>query len=96
MWQNLSAVLHTLVSAISAALLTIAGICAGLPRSSGTTALQSTAAVELRLTSRVAVSVPANDAELAVNGETIPGDGRPGSSRRACSRRAAFIVIPLP
>ncbi len=38
-------------------------------------ALQSTASVERRLTSRIAVTVPADDAELVVNGETIRGDG---------------------
>jgi uncharacterized protein (TIGR03000 family) len=36
-------------------------------------AFQSTAAVERRLTSRIVVTVPAEDAELVVNGETIGG-----------------------
>ena len=39
------------------------------------TALQSTASLERRLTSRIVVTVPADDAELVVNGEAIGGQG---------------------
>jgi len=38
-------------------------------------AAQSNASVERRLASRVVVALPADDAELAVDGETIPGQG---------------------
>ena len=41
----------------------------------GRTALQSTASLERRLTSRIVVTVPADDAELVVNGEAIGGQG---------------------
>ena len=37
--------------------------------------LQSTAPRNRQLTSRIVVTVPADDAELAVNGRTIPGEG---------------------
>ena len=39
------------------------------------TALQSTASLERRLTSRIVVTVPADDAELVVNGAAIGGQG---------------------
>jgi uncharacterized protein (TIGR03000 family) len=38
-------------------------------------ALQSSASLERRLTSRVVVAVPADDAQLVVNGEAIGGEG---------------------
>jgi len=47
---------------------------AGLP-AHPQTAAPSSAAVERRLAARVIVALPADDAELAVDGETIPGQG---------------------
>ena len=45
----------------------------GLPTSMERTALQSTASVERRPRSRIVVTVPAEDAELVVNGKPIGG-----------------------
>jgi uncharacterized protein (TIGR03000 family) len=59
----------------------IAGALTGGPATAGPpahplqTAAQSSAAVERRLAARVVVALPADDAELAVDGETIPGQG---------------------
>ena len=75
MWQNLGALLNTLLLALSAAAITAVGVATGLPASVRAATLQSTAAVERRLTSRVVVTLPADDAELVVNGETIAGNG---------------------
>jgi uncharacterized protein (TIGR03000 family) len=74
-WQNLGALLNTLLLALSAAAITAVGVATGLPASVRAATLQSTAAVERRLTSRVVVTLPADDAELVVNGETIAGNG---------------------
>jgi uncharacterized protein (TIGR03000 family) len=74
-WQNLDGVLHTFLLVLGAAVLTTAEVSAGSPRTLSGGALQSTAAVERRLSSRVTVQVPAADAELAVDGEEVPGEG---------------------
>jgi uncharacterized protein (TIGR03000 family) len=66
---------HTLLLVFSAGLITTGGAVPALPPAVDRPGLQSTASVERRLTSRVAVTVPADDAELVVNGETIPGEG---------------------
>jgi uncharacterized protein (TIGR03000 family) len=60
---------------LSAWLVAFGGIAPVLPTAVERTALQSTASLERRLTSRIVVTVPADDAELAMNGEAIPGAG---------------------
>ena len=55
-------------------LVALEGIAPALTTPPERTALQSTASLERR-TSRITVTVPADDAELVVNGETIRGDG---------------------
>jgi uncharacterized protein (TIGR03000 family) len=71
-WLTMS---HTRVLIFSAAIITAAGVATG-PQSAGErTASQSAPSRERRLTSRIVVAVPADDAELAVNGETVPGEG---------------------
>jgi uncharacterized protein (TIGR03000 family) len=55
-------------------LLALEGIACALTNPPERTALQSTASLEGG-TSRIAVTVPADDAELVVNGETIRGEG---------------------
>ena len=68
--------LHTLVLVLAAAVVTPVGLATGRPSSPRDTAPpQSTAPVERRLTSQIAVTVPADDATLVVNGETITGSG---------------------
>src|SRR5688500_18294287 len=74
-WQNRSALLQTQRLILVAAVLTAPTIVGELAASLGAAALQSSATVERRLTSRVAVKLPADDAELVVNGEPIPGAG---------------------
>ena len=49
--------------------------CPRAHTSSERPALQSTASLERRLTSRIVVTVPADDAELVVNGEAIAREG---------------------
>lgn len=71
MWQNLCALLDTILLL----LVTAASAAAGLPPLPSGEVRQSTASVERWLTSRVVVRVPADDAELIVNGESIPGEG---------------------
>ena len=63
-----------LTSIFITGLLAFVGIAPGLTIPPKRTALQSTASLERR-TSRIAVTVPAADAELVVNGETIRGEG---------------------
>ncbi|HET9385749.1 MAG TPA: hypothetical protein VFO67_11420 [Gemmatimonadales bacterium] len=43
-------------------------------------ALQSTASAQSRLTSRIVVTVPADDAELSVNGENVTSTPRLGTA----------------
>jgi uncharacterized protein (TIGR03000 family) len=74
-WQNLSALIHALPLLLSTAALAAAGVHAEPPRSASAAALQAPAAAYRRLTSHVTVKVPADDAELVVNGESIPGQG---------------------
>src|SRR5262245_35982182 len=45
-----------------------------LPHASERTAFQSTTSLERRLTSRIVVTVPAEDALLVVNGEALAGN----------------------
>jgi uncharacterized protein (TIGR03000 family) len=54
-------------------LMGFGGIAPGPPLAQERTALQSTASLGRRLTSRIVVTVPADDAELVVNGEVIGG-----------------------
>jgi uncharacterized protein (TIGR03000 family) len=74
-WQNLCALVHTLLVLFGAAVVTTAGVIAPPTPSLSGGGSQATASVQRRLTSRVAVKLPADDAELVVNGETIPGNG---------------------
>jgi uncharacterized protein (TIGR03000 family) len=75
MWQNLGALSRTFLFVFTAVLLTGGPVAAGLPAPPPQAAAQSSPAVERRLTSRVVVALPADDAELVVDGETIPGQG---------------------
>jgi uncharacterized protein (TIGR03000 family) len=61
-----------LTTLLVAGLVTLGSVIPTLP-AVGRTALQSTPSLERRLTSRVVVTVPAEDAELTVNGEPIGG-----------------------
>ena len=74
MWQNLCALINTLFVLFSAVAIsaphTIELLSAAWPA-----AAQSSAAAQRRLASRFVVAVPADDAELVVDGETIPGQG---------------------
>jgi uncharacterized protein (TIGR03000 family) len=74
-WQNLCVLFHTLLFVFSAGLSTTGGVAPALPLALERAGLQSTAAVERRLTSRVVVTVPGDEAELVVNGKAIPGKG---------------------
>ena len=71
-WQNRCALFKTLLLLV-AAVITAANGAGGFPASRRAASLQSSAAAERRLTSRVAVKLPAADAELVVNGEPVPG-----------------------
>ena len=73
--QNFFALRRTLCFAFIA-VLTAGPATAGLPDHPLQAAAQSSAAVERRLAARVIVALPADDADLAVDGETIPGQGR--------------------
>jgi uncharacterized protein (TIGR03000 family) len=64
-----------LLVVFSAGLITAGGVAPALSPALERAALQSTAASERRLTSRVVVTVPADDAELVVNDTAIPGAG---------------------
>ena len=63
------------IVAFIAGLIGFGAIAPGWPLAQERTALQSTASLERRLTSRFLVTVPADDAELVVNGEAIGGEG---------------------
>lgn len=56
-------------------LLALEGIAPARPTLPERTALQSTASLDSARTSRISVTLPADDAVLVVNGETIRGDG---------------------
>jgi uncharacterized protein (TIGR03000 family) len=75
MWQNLCALLHLLLPVVGAAVFTTATLDARPIVSVESAAPQSAAAVKSRLTSRIAVTLPAEDAELSVNGEPVQGEG---------------------
>jgi uncharacterized protein (TIGR03000 family) len=62
-----------LISVFIAVLAVLEGVAPALVVAPPRTALQSTASLERRLTSRVEVTVPAEDAELVVNGVAIGG-----------------------
>ena len=64
-----------LISVFVAGLVALGGMAAALPSALERPALQSTASLERRLTSRIVMTVPADDAELVVNGEAIAGAG---------------------
>jgi uncharacterized protein (TIGR03000 family) len=64
-----------ILSVFIAGLVSLEGVAPALPRALERTALQATASLERRLTSRIVVTVPADDAELVVNGEAIGGEG---------------------
>jgi uncharacterized protein (TIGR03000 family) len=66
---------HPRVLVFSAVIVTAANPATGLPPAGERAASQSTASIERGLRSRVVVAAPADDAELVVNGETIPGEG---------------------
>jgi uncharacterized protein (TIGR03000 family) len=62
-----------LISTFLAGFFALGSVAPARPLAVERPALQSTASVERRLTTRIVVSVPAEDAELVVNGETIGG-----------------------
>jgi uncharacterized protein (TIGR03000 family) len=62
-----------LISAFMAGLVALGSVVPASPIAPAATALQSTAALNRRLTSRIVVTVPAEDAELVVNGKAIVG-----------------------
>ena len=64
----------TFFLAFSSAVLAGA-ILAGAPAAAAPRAVQSSASLQPRLSSRILVALPADDAELAVDGTTVPGDG---------------------
>src|SRR5688500_9162298 len=70
----LNAVQRTIVYLALAAVLSPAPLAAGLPPARQAAA-QITAPADRRVTSRVVVALPADDAELAVDGNTMPGKG---------------------
>jgi uncharacterized protein (TIGR03000 family) len=61
-------------SLLIAGLIALGGIAPVAPVAAERAELQS-AAAQRRLTSRIVVTVPADDAELVVNGKPIPGEG---------------------
>jgi uncharacterized protein (TIGR03000 family) len=63
-----------LISVLVAGLVALGGIDPASSPVLDRPALQSTASLERRLTSRIVVSLPADDAELVVNGEAIGGE----------------------
>ena len=62
-----------LISAFIAGLVVLGGLAPAPLLAVERSAFQSTASLERRLTSRIFVTVPAEDAELVVNGEAIGG-----------------------
>ena len=64
-----------LPSVFIAGLVALGGVAPAMLPTLERIALQSTRSLERRLTSRIVVTVPADDAEIAVNGETKPGKG---------------------
>ena len=74
-WQNRCALFQTRLVVLVATATTVATLAGGLAASPKAAGLQSSASVERRLTSRVAVTLPAEDAELVVDGQPIPGEG---------------------
>ena len=62
-----------LIAVFIAGWVALAGANPTLPILVERTALQTTASLERRLTSRITVTLPAEDAELMVNGDTIGG-----------------------
>lgn len=62
-----------LIPVFVAGLLVLEGLVPPLAGAPPGAALQSTASLERRLTSRIEVTVPAEDAELVVNGQAIGG-----------------------
>jgi uncharacterized protein (TIGR03000 family) len=63
------------ISVFIAGLVALGAVAPVLPLAPDRAALQSTASVERRLTTRIEVTVPADDAELVVNGAAIGGGG---------------------
>lgn len=100
MWQNLSALFQALIHVFVLAVTTAATLVTGVPAAAERQAQQS-AAIERRLTTRITVALPADDAELTVEGGPIPG---PGSSREfetpplaaGSSQRYTFSVTWMP
>jgi uncharacterized protein (TIGR03000 family) len=64
-----------LIPVVIAGLVSFGGAVQALSPALERAALQSTASASSRLTSRIVVTVPADDAELAVNGEVVTGAG---------------------
>jgi uncharacterized protein (TIGR03000 family) len=64
-----------LIPLVIAGLVSVGGAVQALLPTQGRAALQATAAASSPLTSRIVVTVPADDAELAVNGEVVRGTG---------------------
>ena len=62
-----------IISVFVAGLVVLGGMAPASPASLERTALQSTASLERRLTSQIVVTVPADDAELVVDGKPIGG-----------------------
>ena len=90
-----------LISVFIAGLAALGGIVPALLPAPERTALQSTASLERRLTTRIDVTVPADDAELVVNGERDRGRGgvqsvRNGSPLDAGIHRYTFTVTWKP
>jgi uncharacterized protein (TIGR03000 family) len=74
-WQNLCAVTHILLFVFSAALIATESVAPVQPPVPERAGLQSTASAQRRLTSPIAVTLPADDAVLMVNDAEIPGAG---------------------
>ncbi len=81
MWQNLRTVLHSLILIVGAGFITAGAVAppSAPPRAAlltaGAKAVQSTASAGRRLTSPIFVTLPADDAQLEVDGQVIPGAG---------------------
>jgi len=63
------------LSVFLAGFVALGGVAPGRPSALERTALQATASLERRLTSRIVMTVPADDAELVVNGQAVGGEG---------------------
>jgi uncharacterized protein (TIGR03000 family) len=72
---ELCTVFHILLFVFGAGLMTTGGVAPVLSPVLERVGLQSTASVQRRATSRVLVTLPADDAELVVNDAAIPGAG---------------------